>query len=92
MVSRVIPVQSFDLVLFGATGDLARRKILPSLFHRFQLGQFSDSSRIIGASRSDMDVDSFRERVAEAVREFGQQDEVNDKDIAAFAHRASLNN
>ncbi|TLP59414.1 glucose-6-phosphate dehydrogenase [Parasedimentitalea maritima] len=84
MVSRVIPVQSFDLVLFGATGDLARRKILPSLFHRFQLGQFCDSSRIIGASRSDMDVDSFRNLVADAVREFGQKDEVNDEDITAF--------
>ena len=35
MVSRVIPVDTFDLVLFGATGDLARRKILPGLFHRF---------------------------------------------------------
>lgn len=31
MVSRVIPVEVFDLVIFGATGDLARRKILPGL-------------------------------------------------------------
>ena len=38
MVSRVIPVGPFDLVIFGATGDLARRKILPGLFHRFQVG------------------------------------------------------
>ncbi|MBS07182.1 MAG: hypothetical protein CMH09_08450, partial [Marinovum sp.] len=35
MVSRVIPVKAFDLVVFGGTGDLARRKILPSLFRRF---------------------------------------------------------
>ena len=31
MVSRVIPVTSFDLVIFGATGDLAKRKIFPGL-------------------------------------------------------------
>ena len=31
MVSRVIPVDPFDLVIFGGTGDLARRKILPAL-------------------------------------------------------------
>ncbi len=31
MVSRVIPVDDFDLVIFGGTGDLARRKILPGL-------------------------------------------------------------
>ncbi|MBL7405996.1 hypothetical protein INQ30_27155, partial [Escherichia coli] len=35
MVSRVIPVDDFDLVIFGATGDLAQRKILPGLFRRF---------------------------------------------------------
>ena len=35
MVSRVIPVDVFDLVIFGATGDLARRKILPGLYRRF---------------------------------------------------------
>ncbi len=32
MVSRVIPVDPFDLVIFGGTGDLARRKILPGLY------------------------------------------------------------
>ena len=38
MVSRVIPVDTFDLVIFGGTGDLARRKILPGLFRRFLTG------------------------------------------------------
>ena len=39
MVSRVIPVDVFDLVIFGGTGDLARRKILPGLYRRFVAGQ-----------------------------------------------------
>ena len=39
MVSRVIPVDPFDLVIFGGTGDLARRKILPGLFRRFAQGR-----------------------------------------------------
>ncbi|MEW2912895.1 glucose-6-phosphate dehydrogenase, partial [Leisingera sp. JC11] len=60
MVSRVIPVAPFDLVLFGATGDLARRKILPALFHRFQIGQFSSDCRIIGSSRSALTAEEFR--------------------------------
>ncbi|MEM7320118.1 MAG: hypothetical protein AAF408_13975, partial [Pseudomonadota bacterium] len=38
MVSRVIPVDPFDLVVFGGTGDLARRKIMPALFRRFAAG------------------------------------------------------
>jgi glucose-6-phosphate 1-dehydrogenase len=86
MVSRVIPVDPFDLVLFGATGDLARRKILPSLFHRFQIGQFSPESRIIGSSRSKLDRAGFQGLVAEAIREFGQPGETGEEDIAGFVH------
>ena len=71
MVSRVIPVDSFDFVLFGATGDLAKRKILPSLFHRFQIGQFGENSRIIGASRSRMDRAAFQKHVRSALETFG---------------------
>ena len=71
MVSRVIPVDPFDLVIFGGTGDLARRKILPGLFRRFCAGQMPDGSRIIGAARSDMDSAAYRQMVDEAIREFG---------------------
>ena len=42
MVSTVIPVQPFDLVIFGATGDLAHRKILPSLYRRLAVHQMPD--------------------------------------------------
>ncbi len=55
MASRVIPVETFDLVIFGGTGDLARRKILPGLFRRFLSGQMPADARIIGAARSDLD-------------------------------------
>ena len=39
MTSRVIPVDPFTLVVFGATGDLARRKLLPAMLHRDIAGQ-----------------------------------------------------
>ena len=71
MVSRVIPVEPFDLVIFGGTGDLARRKILPGLFRRFTSGQMPDEARIIGAARSEMDAQDFREMIRDAVKEFG---------------------
>jgi len=73
MVSRVIPVESFDLVIFGATGDLARRKILPGLFHRFTVGQMPDTARIIGVARSAMDESAFRSRVRDSLTEFAPQ-------------------
>ncbi|WP_300517769.1 glucose-6-phosphate dehydrogenase [Aliiroseovarius sp.] len=70
MVSRVIPVDPFDLVLFGATGDLARRKILPGLFHRFVVGQMPQEARIIGTARSDMDREAFVDLTRTSLLEF----------------------
>ncbi len=70
MVSRVIPVDTFDLVIFGGTGDLARRKILPGLYRRFQSGQMPEGSRIIGAARADLTEEAFRASVREAIAEF----------------------
>lgn len=73
MVSRVIPVDPFDLVIFGVTGDLARRKILPGLFHRFLVGQMPKDARIIGAARTDMGADGFRKMVTDSLMEFAAQ-------------------
>ncbi len=70
MVSRVIPVEPFDLVIFGGTGDLARRKILPALFRRFCAGQMDASARVIGAARSDMDDAGYRAFARDAITEF----------------------
>ncbi|MBE1297367.1 MAG: glucose-6-phosphate dehydrogenase [Rhodobacteraceae bacterium] len=70
MVSRVIPAPDFDLVLFGATGDLAQRKILPGLFHRFAVGQMPPEARIIGAARSKMDAAGFRAQLEQSLAEF----------------------
>ncbi len=72
MVSRVIPVDPFDLVIFGGTGDLARRKILPGLFRRFCAGQIQGDVRIVGAARSDMDTEGYRHFAAEAIAEFNK--------------------
>ncbi|KPQ07175.1 MAG: glucose-6-phosphate 1-dehydrogenase Zwf [Rhodobacteraceae bacterium HLUCCA12] len=67
MVARVIPVDPFDLVVVGATGDLAQRKIFPALCRRLADGQMPPQARIIGAARSDMDASAFRAMVASAL-------------------------
>ena len=84
MVSRVIPVDPFDLVIFGGTGDLARRKILPGLYRRFCAGQMPPEARVVGAARSDMDAAAYREMVAGAIREFGGNGE---EELGAFLER-----
>ena len=87
MVSRVIPVEDFDLVIFGCTGDLARRKILPGMFRRVLGGQMLETARIIGAARSEMDDAGFRALVAEAIAEFGGREAKEEAAIARFLDR-----
>ncbi|WP_306153334.1 glucose-6-phosphate dehydrogenase [Roseovarius sp. MMSF_3281] len=87
MVSRVIPVDPFDLVIFGGTGDLARRKILPGLFRRFRAGQMGEESRVIGAARSDLDVEGYRALVREAIEEFDPVSARDHEALDAFLGR-----
>jgi glucose-6-phosphate 1-dehydrogenase len=61
------PVELFDLVIFGGTGDLAVRKLLPALFHRFLDGQIQDGSRIVGVAREALDDDGYRKQIRSAL-------------------------
>ena len=71
------------VVLFGATGDLARRKLLPGLFHLTSAG-FIPGCRIIGVSLDDIDVEAFRQLARAALDEFSAR-KIPDTDWAAFA-------
>ena len=51
---------SFDLVLFGGTGDLAWRKLMPALFQAFRHGSLPAGGRIIGVARDDLTDDAYR--------------------------------
>ena len=73
------------VVLFGATGDLARRKLLPGLFHLVSAG-FIPDTRIIGVSLDDMTAESFRDSARSALDEFFNR-KVNASDWEAFAAR-----
>ena len=63
------PVDTFDYVVFGGTGDLTLRKLLPALYYRFRDGQFADECRVIAAARSELDDDGYRARADKALRE-----------------------
>ena len=65
-MAKFIPVGPFDLVIFGGTGDLSRRKLLPALFHRWLDGQIPEGSRIIGSARSKMSTKAYRAFAREA--------------------------
>jgi len=71
------------VVLFGATGDLARRKLLPGLYHLSSTG-FIPGCRVIGVSLDDIDREAFLGIARAALDEFGTR-KVADADWAAFA-------
>ncbi|MBU1336858.1 MAG: glucose-6-phosphate dehydrogenase [Alphaproteobacteria bacterium] len=84
MSSRIIPVQPFDYVVFGATGDLTKRKLIPALYHRFKDGQFDEESRIIGASRSKLSDADFQKVAREAISQFVEKEYQDEKVIDRF--------
>ena len=51
---------SFDLILFGGTGDLVWRKIMPALFQAFRHGSLPEGGRIVGVARDDLSDDQYR--------------------------------
>jgi len=89
MVSRVIPVDPFDLVIFGITGDLARRKILPGLFHRALVGQLPEGARVIGSARSDMEQSEFQDMVRNSLLEFAPGTAADTDALNAFLDKLS---
>ncbi|KQS90971.1 MULTISPECIES: glucose-6-phosphate dehydrogenase [unclassified Rhizobium] len=87
MSSQIIPVEPFDYVVFGGTGDLAERKLLPALYHRQLDGQLSDPTRIIGASRSALTHEEYRKFAADALKEHLKKGEYDEAQVKIFTDR-----
>lgn len=58
------------IVIFGASGDLTRRKLIPSLYDLYRKGRMPKNWRIIGVSRTAFTDDAFREHAEEGIKEF----------------------
>jgi glucose-6-phosphate 1-dehydrogenase len=67
--AQITAVPAFDLVVFGGTGDLARRKLMPALYYRDRDGQIPPESRIIGISRGELGRDGYAAAIEAALRE-----------------------
>jgi len=89
MTSQIIPVDPFDFIIFGGTGDLSERKLLPALYHRQRDHQFSEPTRIIGGSRSKMSDEEFRAFARKAILEHVQAQYVDEAELKEFLGRLS---
>ena len=69
-----LPVHPTTLTIFGATGDLSRRKLLPAIYNLAHEGALPERFNLIGSSRSDLSHEDFRDLAFESVREFSRRD------------------
>ena len=60
----------FTIVIFGATGDLTRRKLMPALYNNFRKGRLNHLQSIVGFARRDWSDEYFREQAKSGVQEF----------------------
>jgi glucose-6-phosphate 1-dehydrogenase len=68
-----LPVHPTTLVIFGATGDLARRKLLPAVYNLAHEGALPGRFNLVGASRSEMSDADFRREAIEAIERFSRR-------------------
>ena len=68
-----LPVHPTALVIFGATGDLSRRKLLPALYNLAHEGALPERFGLVGNARSPMTDEEFRNTAIESVREFSRR-------------------
>jgi glucose-6-phosphate 1-dehydrogenase len=69
-----LPVPATTLVIFGVTGDLARRKLLPALYNLAHEGALPERFRLVGVSRRDQSDDVFRAQAREAIESFSRRE------------------
>ncbi len=86
-MAKFVPVDIFDLVIFGGVGDLALRKLMPALYHRDCDGQLPAGCRIISVGRSTFSNDEFLEKVGNSLRERLPDSEFSDELWGTFSQR-----
>ena len=68
-----LPVAPTTLVIFGATGDLAKRKLLPALYNLAHEGALPERFHLVGVSRKEKEHEDYREECEQAIRRFSRR-------------------
>jgi len=80
-------LDKFDMVLFGGTGDLALRKLVPALYRRHVAGQIGPSSRVLAVARSGLSREDYLAQIEASCRKHLKADELTDARWRAFAEQ-----
>lgn len=77
----------FEIVIFGGSGDLAMRKLLPALYRRHRAGQLPADGRLVGTARSALSREEFIARAEESCRRYVAAEDFSPEDWRGFAER-----
>ncbi len=69
MNSGNVDAKSTAIVIFGASGDLTARKLVPALFNQYRKGRLPTEIQIVGTARSEISHEQFREKMRRGVEE-----------------------
>lgn len=81
---KTIKGKSQILVIFGASGDLTYRKLVPALFDLYKQSSLPDNFAVVGVARSSFTDESFREKMKDGIRQFSLFNTAKDEEIDAF--------
>ncbi len=76
------------IAIFGASGDLTYRKLIPSLYKLFQQKLMPDNFIILGIGRTSMETDQFRKKMAESIEEFSDEDNAHPDFIGSLLYKS----
>lgn len=88
-MAQLIPVDPFDLIIFGGSGDLAMRKLMPALYHRDSDGQLPEGSRIIGVGRRPIAHEDYLSAIRASLTANLEDEALDQERWQRFARRVS---
>jgi glucose-6-phosphate 1-dehydrogenase len=83
------PVDPCSIVIFGASGDLTARKLIPALYHLFKEKQMPKAFRVVGFARREKTDESWRKELRGALDEFSRTKPVDDREWGEFSENIS---
>src|SRR5262245_27751466 len=78
-------VEPCSIVIFGASGDLTARKLVPALYHLFKENQMPKDFRVVGFARREKTDDAFRKELREGLDQFSRTKPVDNQVWTEFA-------
>jgi glucose-6-phosphate 1-dehydrogenase len=81
--------KNLTIVIFGASGDLTYRKLIPALYALYNQQMLPEKFQVLGVSRTVISDDSFREKMTEGIRKFSENIHLNNQQIVEFISHLS---